>query len=207
MHVQHDLSLTVIVLIVSYLIGHFVISANSMQVVFFIIHTARKYKRLTSNQLTMNIEKIFKVCERASLEISHLCVPKLLFFLCLSWYLRILSACLSVTLLHNVRIFCAVSLRMLMTWHYKRLTNCRQHAHIEIIYVCEHFCIQYLLFLSLFLLVLQIFCRYDMTLNREILGGGDDNTGHPPPHIKYWGDNIPPPHPPRDRHPFTTQSD
>ena len=82
MHVQHDLSLTVIALIVSYLIGHFVISAISMQVVFFIIHTARKYKRLTSNQLNMNIEKIFKVCERAeraSLEISHLCVPKLLF--------------------------------------------------------------------------------------------------------------------------------
>ena len=36
----------------------------------------------------------------------------------------------------------------------------------------SHFCIQYLLFLSLFLLVLQIFCRYNITFNREILGGG-----------------------------------
>ena len=38
---------------------------------------------------------------------------------------------------HNVRILCAVSLLMLMTWHFKRFTNCRQHAHIEIIYVCD----------------------------------------------------------------------
>ena len=36
MHVQRDLSLTVIALIVIYLIGHFVISANSMQVAFIV---------------------------------------------------------------------------------------------------------------------------------------------------------------------------
>ena len=65
MHVQHDLSLTVIALMVSYLIGRFLISATSMQVAFYIIPTAWKYKRLTSYQLNMNIEKIFKVCERA----------------------------------------------------------------------------------------------------------------------------------------------
>ena len=35
-----------------------------MQVAFYIIPTARKYKQLTSNQLNMNIEKIYKVCER-----------------------------------------------------------------------------------------------------------------------------------------------
>ena len=58
MHVQHDLSLTVIALVVIYLIGHFVISANSMQFAFYIIPTAQKYKRLKSNQLNMNIEKI-----------------------------------------------------------------------------------------------------------------------------------------------------
>ena len=52
-----------------------------MQVAIYIIPTARKYKRLTSNQLNMNIEKTFKVCERAeqaSLEIFAY-VPKLLF--------------------------------------------------------------------------------------------------------------------------------
>ena len=46
-----------------------------MQVAFYIIPTARKYKRLTSNQLNMNIEKTFKVCERAeraSLEIFRI---------------------------------------------------------------------------------------------------------------------------------------
>ena len=37
----------------------------SMQVAFYIIPNAWKYKRLTSNQLNMNIAKIFKVCERA----------------------------------------------------------------------------------------------------------------------------------------------
>ena len=42
-----------------------------MQVAFYIIPTARKYKQLTSNQLNMNIEKIFKVCERAW-KLSHL---------------------------------------------------------------------------------------------------------------------------------------
>ena len=36
-----------------------------MQVAFYIIPTARKYKQLTSNQINMNIEKIYKVCERA----------------------------------------------------------------------------------------------------------------------------------------------
>ena len=35
-----------------------------------------------------------------------------------------------------LRILCTVSLLMLMTWHYKRLTNCRQHAHIEILNLC-----------------------------------------------------------------------
>ena len=53
----------------------------------------------------------------------------------------------------------------------------------------SNFCIQNLLFLSLFLLVLEIFCRYNMTFKREILG--DDNTGHPPPppppHLRYGG--------------------
>ena len=42
-----------------------------MQLAFYIIATARKYKRLTSNQLNMNIEKTFKVCERAW-KCSHL---------------------------------------------------------------------------------------------------------------------------------------
>ena len=56
-----------------------------MQVAFYIIPTARKYKRLTSNQLNMNIEKTFNVCgsEREESEractFSHLYVPKLLF--------------------------------------------------------------------------------------------------------------------------------
>ena len=49
-----------------------------MQVAFYIIPTARKYKQLTSNQLNMNMEKMFKVCERAW-KFSHLYVPKLLF--------------------------------------------------------------------------------------------------------------------------------
>ena len=35
-----------------------------MQVAFYIIPIARKYKQLTSNQLNMNIEKIYKVCEQ-----------------------------------------------------------------------------------------------------------------------------------------------
>ena len=30
---------------------------------------------------------------------------------------------------------------------------------------------------------------------------GDDCTGHPPPHLKYWGGGDISPHPPRDRHP------
>ena len=58
MHVQHDLSLSVIALIVIYLIGHIVLSANSMQVAFYSIPIARKCKQLTSNQLNMNIETI-----------------------------------------------------------------------------------------------------------------------------------------------------
>ena len=40
-------------------------------------------------------------------------------------------------------------------------------------------------------------------------GGGNDNTGHPPPpHLKYWEDISPhpsPPPPPRDRHPWWGQ--
>ena len=37
-----------------------------MQVAFYIIPSARKYKQLTlSNQLNMNLEETFKVCERA----------------------------------------------------------------------------------------------------------------------------------------------
>ena len=66
----------------------------------------------------------------------------------------------------------------LHAWHYKRLTNCRQHANIEIIYMyaseenCRVSAFKNLPFLSLVLLVLRIFCRYNMTFNREILGGG-----------------------------------
>ena len=85
-----------------------------------------------------------------------------------------------------------------MTWHYnKRLINFRQDTHIEIIYECErgkcsHFCIQNLRFLSWFLLVLLIFCRYNMTFNREILGGGMIIQAIP--HLRYWGGGgyIPP---------------
>ena len=33
-----------------------------------------------------------------------------------------------------------------------------------------------------------------MTFNLEILGWVGNNTGHP--HLKYWGDISPPPHPP-----------
>ena len=44
-----------------------IVIANSMQFAFYIIPTARKYKQLTSNQLNMNIEKIYKV--HASVEI------------------------------------------------------------------------------------------------------------------------------------------
>ena len=52
----------------------------------------------------------------------------------------------------------------------------------------SRFYISNLPFLSLFLLVLQIFCRYNMTFNREILGGGGgDNAGHPPPQILGGG--------------------
>ena len=40
--------------------------------------------------------------------------------------------CMIVSYFHNIRMFYAVSLLMLMTWHYKCLINCRQHAHIEI---------------------------------------------------------------------------
>ena len=118
------------------------------------------------------------------------------FFQCLSWYLRILSVCLSDTLLQNVLTFCAV---FLYTWHYKRLTNCRQDTHIKIIYVCEpHSCIQNvaLLFLSLFIFVLQIFCRYNMTFNHEILGGGMVIQAIPPPKIFFLGIYPPIPPPP-----------
>ena len=52
-------SLTVIALTVSYLIGHFVIICIFNAGAFYIIPTARKYKQLTSNQLNMNIEKIY----------------------------------------------------------------------------------------------------------------------------------------------------
>ena len=62
--IQHGISLTVtIALIVIYLIGHFVISANSMQFAFYIGYGIN-YKRLTSYQLNINIEKIY-VCEQA----------------------------------------------------------------------------------------------------------------------------------------------
>ena len=96
--VQHDLSLTVIALKVSYLIGHFVISANSMQFAFYIIPTARKYKWLTvtSNQRkNMNKEKIKLF--------GNFCIytfQNSYFFQCLSWYLWMLSACWLVTLLY-----------------------------------------------------------------------------------------------------------
>ena len=77
MHVQHDLSLTVIALIVIYLIGHFVISADSMQVAFYSIPIARKCKRLkipTKHEYRENLSV------RASLEIfAFIYVPKLLF--------------------------------------------------------------------------------------------------------------------------------
>ena len=76
-----------------------------MQVAFYIIPTARKYKQLTSNQLNMNIEKIYKVCERAeraSVEIFAFVRSKTpISFNVWVGYLRILSACLSVTLLHE----------------------------------------------------------------------------------------------------------
>ena len=63
-----------------------IVIANSMQFAFYIIPTARKYKQLTSNQLNMNIEKIYKVCERGNF---HICTFQISY--------------LSVTLLHNVR--------------------------------------------------------------------------------------------------------
>ena len=117
------------------------------------------------------------------------------FFQCLSWYLRILSACLSVTVLHNVRIFCAVSQLMLMTWHYKRLTNFRQHAHIEIIYVCERGKFRIFAFKTCYFF--HYFCWYfryfvGMTFNREILGGGGDNTGQRSPTRNIGGGDISP---------------
>ena len=61
----------------------------------------------------------------------------------------------------------------------------------------SHFCIQNLLFLSLFVLILQIFCWYNMTFNREILGGGGGMIiqAIPPPNI-LGGIYPPPPHPP-----------
>ena len=61
----------------------------------------------------------------------------------------------------------------------------------------SHFYIPNLLFLSLFLLVPQIFCRYDMTFNLEILGGGWWYRSSP--HL-YIGGFIPPP---PDRQPCT----
>ena len=108
----------------------------------------------------------------------------------------------------TLRIVCAVSLLMLMTWHYKHLTNCRQHAHIEIIYVCERAerarkivayqhlkpAISFIIFVGTSFL----FCRYNMTFNLEILG--DYITGHPPPTYNIGG-IYPPPPPPPDRHP------
>ena len=68
-------------------------------------------------------------------------------------------------------------------------------------YLCEraerarkmlYFYIPSPLFLSLFLLVLHIFCRYNYDIHPWNIGGawGGDNTGHPPPQI--LGDISPP---------------
>ena len=163
-----------------------------------------------SQATNTNHEQRENLSVRASLEI--VCIytfQNSYFFQCLSWYLWILSACWLVTLL--LCALCAVSL-LIMTWHYKRLLNASKTAgktptsKYYSMYASEqverwkfsHFCIQYLLFLSLFLLVLQIFCRYNITFNREILGGGgDDSTGHsPPPPPKILGRDISPIPPP-----------
>ena len=84
MHVQHDLSLTVIALIIIYLIGDFVTAADSMQVAFYIILIARKCKRHTNNQ---HRENLSVRAERASLEnIRIYMFQNSYFFQCLSWY-------------------------------------------------------------------------------------------------------------------------
>ena len=107
-----------------------------------------------------------------------------------------------VTLLY-LPIQCSLLSILPTAWKYKRLTGNQLNMNIEKMYVCErgkfsHFWIQNLLFLSLFLLVLQIFCGYNMPYNREILGGGGMIIqAIPPPKIL----GIYPP-PPRDRHPW-----
>ena len=122
----------------SYAYGsHIAIPANPMQVTFL----GNINDSLATNLITWKSRKTLKCAsERIELtwKFSHLYVPKLPF---LSLFELVLTnfVCmfLSVTLLHNLRIFCLFSQLMLMIWHYKRLSNCRQYAHSEIYYVCE----------------------------------------------------------------------
>ena len=87
-------------------------------------------------------------------------------------------------------------------------TNCRQDTHMKIIYILyaseqsergKFFtflhskpAISVIIFVCN--LFVQLFCRYNMTFNREILGGGMIIQAIPPPKILGWG--IYPPHPP-----------
>ena len=184
-----------------------------MQFAFYIIPTAR------SNQLSIykhreNLQCASEQRERAW-KCLHLYVPKLLF---LSMFELVLTnfVCMFVnyfvTYVHSVQFPC-----LLMTWHYKRLTNCRQDAHIKIIHVSEraerarNFFFAFLhskpaISFIIFVGTSDILSVWYNIQSWNIFffffwGGGDDNTGHP--HLKYRGDiSPPPPPPPRDRHPW-----
>ena len=98
--------------------------------------------------------------------------------------------------LHVCRLLCYImylhSVQFPYRQHYKRLTNCRQNTHIKIIYVCERakramkifaFLHSKLAISFIMFVCTSDICRYNMTFNREILGGGggNDNTRHPTP--------------------------
>ena len=151
----------------------------------FVLLTAWKNEQLT-NKLPTKDQYRNKLRVRASRgselrKYSRLYISKLLlFFQCFSWYLRILIIWHVYWLHCYICTFNAVSLLYITHdmawWHYKRLTSYRKNTRIEIIYSMRasraseenklHFYIPNLLFLSLFWLVLQLFCRYNMTFNR-----------------------------------------
>ena len=181
---------------------------NAVCFLYYLLH--ENNIRLTSYRQNVNIEKIY-LCERAWKIFAFIC-PKIP----ISFRIGTCEFCL-----HNItcfRLFVGYFVTsvhamqfpfyiLLMTWHYIRSHKLPANTYSEIIYVvCErgkfsHFYIPNLLFLSFFWLVLKRVSWYNMTFNLEILGGGDYNTGHPPPQIWGGGGGGYTP-PPRDRHPW-----
>ena len=155
-----------------YIIGHFVICILKCSLPFVLL-TAWQCRRLTSYRENINIEKIF-VCERAArASLENFCVctfQKSSFFHYFCWYLGYFVGIITLLLVTFVTSVHSMQFPFYYSRHGTR--NALQATGKTRKSVCERveraslekFRILYVpkvLFLSLFLLVLRIFCRYN----------------------------------------------